>query len=901
MASISVGPFRLQRMNWLLAVGAGGVPEPVAPVINLSIVQEVVKEGSRGQCRVTRVGELSLELKYTYSVVSSLDPADLTGTLTAQRAIAPGVDHDDFFFDTVNRAGLQGTRQAVITISDPISCTIGQSTVRSDIADVVPVTDPLTFDFKPSTDILPALDSDIVVWNIPVTGGSAPIGSPGKALWAKAPNAPVTGFIDFGFTQFDTIVCIGLTVRGTSSMQAATAVGGPLFNGMNIMQVKRPAGMAKKLTFWLSNFLYLNDRDPPMKYGDLIRCGTAPNADKSNGDEGMILYIQNVKIPEGMGHYGWTDPRPGVDDKAPHSDCIQPRAGWVAQAWLSRWDAAWHYQSIFIQGSDIVAGHCSLDGEVHWSKMYFRHMPPDFNVYPSTGTRKLLYTNLMGGADATGLLNAGDYYSLQIHGDVYAQYNPANDADRSATQENYFAPRSVPSGPQPRFVGNRCILPPFISTAASPRQHKPVYVGAGGVGGPDAYVDFTPPPFDVCPDSIVGYAITPADKTALRAIFAIPDASRWWDAANWGTPRSARANGRRIGGSYFGAGSNALANFKTMASTTGLPDGWTGGRPNSADATMATITGGSYATANNVIAANSALDWSNPECHWTQGWHTLPAGSIAVWAVNLWGADRHTWSPSSNDYTILDEIIAGTWDVAYANMAKRIVKNYDTPSLNPRGHLPKHLLLRMIHEWNQSNYYAVLGATGVAKLKTAMTRVINVMKANFGAYANDIKFMWSPAHRSDTAAANVYLDACPDNIDVVSVSWHPTNNCDTPTEMDKYNNGTDSGNTIGLAQMLAASVSLSASQGKPIPMCLPEAGPKYEAGVGCPIADVAWDKLNDFITANEDMMLITNIYDIHCYQINGYLDTQAGAAQKWRDALNNILKVKYIGTTGVGP
>ena len=360
----------------------------------------------------------------------------------------------------------------------------------------------------------------------------------------------------------------------------------------------------------------------------------------------------------------------------------------------------------------------------------------------------------------------------------------------------------------------------------------------------------------------------------------------WWDFP----ARSGRLNGRRSGISYWGAsGSTFTANLALFENNVAPCDAWNGGNPDAADATMDMVTGGPNTTDNDTITSGSNLDWSGSSSHWRAGWNNLPSGTIAIWAANFISRDRRT---DGGDGSIWTDIIAGNFDRHYTNMGRRIKKNFDTPSLNPRGHLPSRLLIRMNHENNQSNYYRVLAAQKTNYVN-AMNRAIDKIRVGLGPYANDVKFMHAPAHGSEGIDLGSYASWCPSNVDVLSVSWHPRAAQNSALKLTEYNNGEDDPLSYGLSELLAYSI----STGKP--MCFPEWSPRYEAGTGvaCPVADLAMDSFDAFLTANAARIICDCVYHQRTLDVNGYEPTDTAGRAAWARAVS-IFKTKWSTTVG---
>lgn len=371
----------------------------------------------------------------------------------------------------------------------------------------------------------------------------------------------------------------------------------------------------------------------------------------------------------------------------------------------------------------------------------------------------------------------------------------------------------------------------------------------------------------------------------VTPVSSTPPPSNWWQFTGM---RSARANGRRSGMSYWGASSSEFAtNLALYQSQVALCDAWNGGQPDAADATMDMVTGGPNTTDNDTITSGSNCDWSGTNSHWSCGWNGLPGGTIAIWACNLTSFDRRTDTGNGSIWT---DIIAGTFDRHFTNMGRRIKKNFDTPALNPRSHLPSRLFIRMNHENNQSNFYRVLAAQKTNYVN-AMNRAIEKIRIGLGSYANDVKFVHAPAHGSEGINLGSYASWCPSNVDAVSVSWHPRAAQNSIAALNAYNAGEDASLTYGLTELLAYSL----ATGKP--MIFPEWSPRFEAasGAACPVADKAMDSFDAFLTANASRIICDCVYNKRTLVTNAYEPTDAAGIAAWANAVT-VYKTKWSGT-----
>lgn len=380
------------------------------------------------------------------------------------------------------------------------------------------------------------------------------------------------------------------------------------------------------------------------------------------------------------------------------------------------------------------------------------------------------------------------------------------------------------------------------------------------------------------------------DPTRLSAVTTLQDRAapggNWWQVVG----RSARANGRLSGVSYWAAATSAIPNYTKHDTQVALIDAYNGGRPHhegQSTATMALTHGGPTGTVNSQITPGSQLDWSASKDHFTVGWRYFPAGTWCIWAMDTIGWDRRT---DRGDHSIWQEIIDGKWDISFANLGRRIKANIDSPTSNPKGHPANRLVLRMNHENNQSNYYVVVAESKI-KYKLATERALTMIRQGLGEYSLDVKFMHAPAHGN--ILLGDYLSWCPENVDVLSVSWHPGLPINTAAKLDQYMAGTDAAQRYGPAQLLEASIATG------LPMCFPEWSPRFEwsgsVKVACPIANSAMIAFDEFLTDNAARILCDCTYHVNTLNPTGYENSDAAGIQQWKDSVVSY-KTRWSGT-----
>jgi hypothetical protein len=388
--------------------------------------------------------------------------------------------------------------------------------------------------------------------------------------------------------------------------------------------------------------------------------------------------------------------------------------------------------------------------------------------------------------------------------------------------------------------------------------------------------------------------------------------ARWWH--NLGNARGAGGSGAlashqlRSGPSYHNT-----SNWKTQyENKIGYMDAANGAMPGSKQANpednstvhyhyraMGSNTLAGNQTENDTIGDRSQLAWNTRQSNnWYDIWRTAEPGTCLSLSMDMIGDDvgpgEGGRSPQSN--AIWDEIYNATGTnvlrLGYRNFGRRVAKNFAVN--NPKGHHPKHMFMRMLHENNQTNVYQVYGPTSSAsatngttfgaKYKRAMDRAIGWIKEGMVAYdatqgllcANNIHWMHAPA-RGDKLKMGQYssLNWVPDQCDILSVSYHPTGgNGETHALINSgyfRSQWAAGSHNYGLTDILEAANATN----PPRPMCFPEWSPKFEKTSGdnicCPQADYAVKKFYEFCMANRQLVVFDCAYWCHhMWNINSY-------------------------------
>ena len=110
----------------------------------------------------------------------------------------------------------------------------------------------------------------------------------------------------------------------------------------------------------------------------------------------------------------------------------------------------------------------------------------------------------------------------------------------------------------------------------------------------------------------------------------------------------------------------------------------------------------------------------------------------------------------------------------------------------------------------------------------------------------------------------------------------------------KYMAGTDGPQRYGTAQLLQASIDSG------LPMCFPEWSPRFEATVGCPVADICMDSFDAFLTANASRIICDCVYHPNTLIKTAYAGPGSGGGAAWSRSVD-IYKTKWSGSKAPPP
>lgn len=310
--------------------------------------------------------------------------------------------------------------------------------------------------------IVPAANADIVIWDIPAAGGTAPIGDYGQVLLMRAPTTgPITGSISALGLRFKAVFLIGATWRRKGAVEATAPTGNKVLGG-GYIDMRFAGGIGQRPVVFIANLDLGWHSTEPNKWGDFLAIGCP--------DQPVDIYFQKWLCPKGS--YGFTDAENG--SLGPHSDIIQAKNGSnprIGNMWVADWDVAWGYQHLFGKPSTEV-----IPKGYKWTlkDCVFRANPPDSTIYNNGGTLShAVYIHSMGPVvddNGNNIVNEqiadGYYYGVELDNVTFMD----NGTGRGIG--SYLNPNTTPAG-RVTLSGSTVVLP--VYKAAS----NPYYVFRG--------------------------------------------------------------------------------------------------------------------------------------------------------------------------------------------------------------------------------------------------------------------------------------------------------------------------------------------------------------------------------------------------------------------------------------
>lgn len=160
------------------------------------------------------------------------------------------------------------------------------------------------------------------------------------------------------------------------------------------------------------------------------------------------------------------------------------------------------------------------------------------------------------------------------------------------------------------------------------------------------------------------------------------------------------------------------------------------------------------------ITAGSQFDWTGSDTGWNLIWNAHTANEL--WLGFTFVPLPTTYNLATSA-TILDDIIAGTHDLRFQGMGRRIKANFTSKGVDL-----KYFLGRPFPEMNLPCHYQMT-ATNKAKWKSAFERIIT--KIREGADYPSLRFGWCPARNKDSGGAlGTLADLIPAGVDFLDPS-----------------------------------------------------------------------------------------------------------------------------------
>ena len=334
------------------------------------------------------------------------------------------------------------------------------------------------------------------------------------------------------------------------------------------------------------------------------------------------------------------------------------------------------------------------------------------------------------------------------------------------------------------------------------------------------------------------------------------------------------------GGSFW----NGADLWVDEAADTALPDAGTGSSKGFKDSsnpgganvqTWDGVLGGPLS--GGLVSTGTQFDWSESVYYYFGDVvANLPTGAAypdgsgwLFWTGQFIPTSRRT---DTGDFSIWDEISAGTHDAKFVKFGQRVVTK-----MNAVGHPVKRLIIDFHHEMNQSNIYQVFTGTRF-KYKAAMERIIAKVREGAG---QTIRFSHRPAYSGEAADEGriaAYQDWVPSNVDVLALSMHPNQTCDSNAKITQLFNGTLNSNWYGIQEFLDAATALNK------PIAFPEWSPKYEVGKACPVSKRFVERFYpEILVPNKDRLVADCVYGRSIRDPSGYLESDTAGQTSWAE------------------
>jgi hypothetical protein len=328
----------------------------------------------------------------------------------------------------------------------------------------------------------------------------------------------------------------------------------------------------------------------------------------------------------------------------------------------------------------------------------------------------------------------------------------------------------------------------------------------------------------------VGAAMA-AGPSAWAAPAPAAVAGDWWKI----TPRSGRP--WAAGTTFWNA--EDLPRYDRLVAKSDGGGGGSKGDGNSRVSSWTELAGGPPSEPDRIVAG-SHLDWSSESAtNFGAQFHHLPPN--VAWLCWVFPTVP-VGSVLTGDDSVWNQVARHKYDAYYRAMGARIRKNLDAAHIDP-----KWFLGRPNHEMNQSNIYRV-DPDQRAIYRTAMDNTIDLIREGAG---YPLHMAHAPALGKDIGP---YLSYCPSEVDVLSISYHPSNRVVDRATWDAFVTEGVPGDRYPVETLFRA------SDTRGLPIAFLEWSPRFEEDEGCPIADKVYGWTHDLFDREKDRLVLDLVH-----------------------------------------
>ncbi len=282
-------------------------------------------------------------------------------------------------------------------------------------------------------------------------------------------------------------------------------------------------------------------------------------------------------------------------------------------------------------------------------------------------------------------------------------------------------------------------------------------------------------------------------------------------------------------------------------------------------------------------SAGKMADWaavSGQQMDWTRATNFQPCwihykGIDKVMIVHVTVTIPDSEAVNTRSGKVWQDIIDGKHDADYVKMGQRFAENFKAAGADL-----DRLVLRPNHEMNQSNTYQVWADTRM-KYKAAMERTID--KIREGAKFH-IKVFHAPA-KTDRLSAD-YGDWVPNNVDGVSISFHPGATVKDRKTFDVLINGNDK--NYGANEMVAY------ARAHGLPIAFLEWSPRYDIPNNTTIADQAMTWSHEYFATVKDILAMDLVFNHRTLMPTAYEGADQAGKDAWARSVT-IFKTLWAG------